>query len=408
MFEYKIENTDWYARAWEFKTAHGSFETPIFMPVWTKATVKWIDTEDLDEMWAKIILNNTYHLYLRPWDQIVEHFGWAHKFMNYDKPILTDSGWFQVFSLWNMTHSTKWTPPPSGTPLENGRKKEENLVKITEEWVHFRSFIDGSKHFFNAENVMDIQSNIWADIIMAFDECAPWESTKTYARWAMERTHRWAERCVVRWKENNIEREAKWLYPQALFPIIQGVVYEDLRKESANFIWKLDTPWVAIWWLSVGESKEDMYRILDILKDNLPENKPRYLMWVWTPQDLVEWIYRWIDMFDCVLPTRLWRHWMAFSSIWNVNIKNKKWQLSKEPLDEFCDCKVCKNYTKWYLRHLILEKEMLWMQLLSYHNLYLLINIWKKARKAILENKFEEFRNNFWEKYDPENKMHRW
>ncbi len=385
MFEFKLENTDWYARAWEFVTTHWIINTPIFMPVWTKSSVKWIHPEELDEMWAEIILNNTYHLYLRPGDNIVKEFWWAHRFMNYNKPILTDSGWFQVFSLWQTS--------------EIGFKNSESLVKITEEWVHFRSFIDWSKHYFDAENVMDIQSNIWADIIMAFDECAPWKSTKEYARAAMERTHRWAERCVKRWKENNIKREKEWSYPQALFPIIQWVTFEDLRKESAKFIWKLDTPWIAIWWLSVWEPKVDMYRILDVLKDNLPVNKPRYLMWVGTPEDLVEWIYRWIDMFDCVLPTRLWRHWVAFSSIWNIRIKNKQWELSKEPLDEYCDCKVCKNYTKWYLRHLTQEWEMLWMQLLSYHNLYFLINLWKKARNAILENKYEQFREYFWSKY---------
>jgi len=404
MFEYKLENTDWYARAWEFFTFHGSFKTPVFMPVWTKSSVKWIHPEELDEMWAEIILNNTYHLYLRPWDKVVKDFWWAHKFMNYNRPILTDSGGFQVFSLGNMSYWNNITPPPSGTPLENGRKnnEKESLVKITEEWVNFRSFIDWSKHYFDAENVMDIQSNIWADIIMAFDECAPWKSSKEYARAAMERTHRWAERCVKRWKENNEKREQEWIYPQALFPIVQWVTYDDLRQESAEFIWKLDTPWIAIWWLSVWEPKVDMYRILDVLKDNLPINKPRYLMWVWTPEDLVEGIYRWIDMFDCVLPTRLWRHGVAFSSIWNIKIKNKKWELSKEPLDESCDCKVCKNYTKGYLRHLIQEWEMLGMQLLSYHNLYLLINLWKKARAAILENKYEQFRNEFWEKYPKE------
>ncbi len=385
MFDFKLENTDWFARAWEFNTAHGSFKTPIFMPVWTKSTVKWIHNEELDEIWAEIILNNTYHLYLRPGDKIVKDFWGAHNFMNYHKPILTDSWGFQVFSLWQ----TEW----------NGYKNNESLVKITEEWVHFRSFIDWSKHYFDAENVMDIQSNIWADIIMAFDECAPWQSTKEYARAAMERTHRWAERCVKRWKENNKKREKDWLYPQALFPIVQGVIYDDLRAESAEFIWKLDTPWIAIWWLSVWEPKADMYRIMDVLKDKLPENKPRYLMWVWTPEDLVEWIYRWIDMFDCVLPTRLWRHWVAFTSYGNIKVKNEKFKLDKTPVDDSCDCKVCKNYTKWYIRHLIAEWEMLWMQLLSYHNLYFLINLWKRAREAILANKYEEFREKFWEKY---------
>ena len=385
MFEFILENTDLYARAWRFTTEHGVIETPIFMPVWTKASVKWISSEDLDEMWAQIILNNTYHLYLRPWDEIVKHFGWAHSFMNYNKPILTDSGWFQVFSL--------------GQTWEKWFKNSESLVKITEDWVHFRSFIDWSKHFFNAENVMDIQSNIWADIIMAFDECAPWDSTHEYAKKAMNRTHAWAERCVTRWKENNLLREKEWLHKQALFPIVQWVIFDDLRIESAKFIWNLNTPWLAIWWLSVWESKKDMYRILDIMKENLPENKPRYLMWVWTPEDLIEAISRWIDMFDCVLPTRLWRHWVAFSSKWNIKLKNQKWKLSKEPIDKSCNCKVCKNYTKWYIRHLIQESEIQWMQLLSYHNLYFLINLCKDARISIKENKFQKFKENFINNY---------
>ncbi len=391
MFEFKfnLEAQDWYARAWEFFTEHGSFETPIFMPVWTKASVKWISVEDLDEMWAQIILNNTYHLYLRPGDEVVKHFWWAHKFQNYNKPILTDSWWFQVFSLWQ----TWW---------EWSFKNNESLVKITEEWVHFRSFIDWSKHYFDAENVMDIQSNIWADIIMAFDECAPWKSSKQYARAAMERTHRWAERCVKRWKENNQKRYENWEYIQALFPIVQWVTYDDLRLESTKFIWALDTPGIAIWWLSVWEPKLDMYRTLDTIKEALPKNKPRYLMWVWTPEDLIEAIYRWVDMFDCVLPTRLWRHWVVFTYKWNIKVKNEKYKLDKSPIDEKCNCKVCKNYSKWYLRHLIAENEMLWMQLLSYHNLYFLINLAKEARVAIKENRYSEFRDEFWKNYPKE------
>lgn len=388
MFEFNIENKDWYARAWEFFTEHGSFKTPIFMPVWTKASVKWISKEDLDEIWAEIILNNTYHLFLRPWDDTVKNFWWVHKFQNYHKPILTDSWWFQVFSLWQTANS--WF------------KNSESLVKITEDWVHFRSFIDWSKHYFSAENVMDIESNLWADIIMAFDECAAWDSSWDYAKQAMERTHRWAERCIIRWKENNQKRKENWEYQQALFPIVQWVIYEDLRVESTKFIWALDTPWIAIWWLSVWESKYDMYRILDAIKDELPEEKPRYLMWVGTPEDLVEWIYRWMDMFDCVLATRLWRHWVAFSSIWNIKIKNQKYKLDQSPIDDTCDCKICKNYSKWYLRHLIREWEMEWMSMLSYHNLYFLVNLAKKAREAILENRYEEFRNKFWKKYPKE------
>lgn len=384
MFEFKLDNTDAKARAWEFSTPHGNFKTPIFMPVGTKATVKWISNEDLDEMWAEIILNNTYHLYLRPWDEVVKKFWWVHKFQNYHKPILTDSWWFQVFSLWQ-TNSTWY-------------KNNESLVKITEDWVHFRSYMDWSKHFFTPEKVMDIQNNLWANIIMAFDECAPWESSKEYARKAMNRTHRWAIRSYEQVQINNKKRKKQWLYEQAFFPIVQWVIYDDLRKASAEFISKIDAPWVAIWWLSVWESKEDMYRILDIMSDNLPEDKPRYLMWVWTPQDLIEAIYRWIDMLDCVLPTRVGRHWTAFSSYWNLKLKNLKYKLDDSRLDEFCDCKVCNNYTKWYLRHLITENEMHWMQLLSYHNLYFLVNLAKKAREEIINNNFLAFRKDFWKK----------
>jgi len=389
MFEYTLENQDWYARAWEFQTEHGSFKTPIFMPVWTKATVKWIQNTELDEIWAEIILNNTYHLYLRPWDKIVKHFWWCHKFMNYHKPILTDSGWFQVFSLWNLRQD-KNTGRPGLT---------EKLVKINDDGVHFKSFIDGSSHFFNAENVMDIQSNIWADIIMAFDECAPWGSYHWYAKEAMDRTHDWALRCVKRRKENNEIRKKNNTYQQALFPIIQWVTYDDLRLESARFMSELDTPGIAIGWLAVWETKESTYRILDLLKDHLPENKPRYLMWVGTPEDLVEAIHRGMDMFDCVLPTRLWRHGVAFSTIWNIKITNLKYKLDSSPIDADCECKTCKNYTKWYIRHLISENEMLWAQLLSYHNLYFLVQLTKKARQAILENRYSEFREDFWKKY---------
>ncbi|PID87650.1 tRNA guanosine(34) transglycosylase Tgt [Candidatus Gracilibacteria bacterium] len=385
MFDFKLENNDGLARAGKFETAHGSFYTPIFMPVGTKATVKGIVNEELNEMGAEIILNNTYHLYLRPGQDIIKHFGGVHKFQNYNKPILTDSGGFQVFSL--------------------GKTRQgDSLVKINENGVEFRSFIDGSKHFFNAENVMDLQSNLGADIIMAFDECAPGNSSHSYAKSAMNRTHRWAERCIKRWKENELKRKKDGLYPQALFPIIQGVTYEDLRKESAKFISNLDCPGVAIGGLSVGETKKDMYKTLDIINPFLPKDKPRYLMGVGTPEDLIEAIDRGIDMFDCVLPTRLGRHATAFSSLGRINMKNEKWKLSNEKLDPNCDCKVCVGYTKGYLRHLVAEKEMLGMKLISYHNLYMLVNLAKKAREAILKNRYSNFKKEFREKYKLKNK----
>lgn len=385
MFTFELHNSDGYARAGTFNTPHGKINTPIFMPVGTKATVKWITKEELDEMGAEIILNNTYHLYLRPGDQTVAQFWGTHKFMNYDKPILTDSGWFQVFSL--------------GQTSKSWYKNEESLVKITEDGVHFRSYIDGSKHFFTPEKVMDIQSNIGADIIMAFDECAAGDSSWEYAKSAMDRTHRWAQRSLDQVNKNNKQRKQEGKHEQALFPIVQGVIFDDLRKQSAQYIWSLPAYGVAIGWLSVWESKEDMYRVLDIMKEELPENKPRYLMWVGTPEDLIEWIYRWVDMFDCVLPTRLGRHGVAFSHRGNIKIKNAQYKLDTWALDPDCDCKVCRNYSKGYLRHLIGENEMLGMKMLSYHNLYFLIQLGKKARQAILDNKYHEFREKFWTKY---------
>lgn len=388
MFKFTLEKTSQKARAWIFETPHGKIQTPIFMPVWTKATVKWISNEELDEMWAQIILNNTYHLYLRPWDEIVKHFWGTHKFMNYHKPILTDSWWFQVFSLGQIW--MKWF------------KNKESLVKITEDWVHFRSVIDWSKHFFSAENVMDIQSNIGADIIMAFDECAPGTSDWNYAKKAMERTHRWAIRSYNQVQKNNEIRKNDGRHEQALFPIVQWVTYDDLRLESLKFINEnIPSHWIAIWWLSVWEAKPEMYRILDLLEANwLPENKPRYLMWIWTPEDLVESIARWIDMFDCVLPTRIWRHWSAFSHTWYIKVTNEKFKLSDAKLDTKCSCKVCENYSMWYLRHLIQENELMWMKLLSYHNLYFLLELTRQARNSILEDKFEDFRKWFWSEYD--------
>ncbi|MGE4444025.1 MAG: tRNA guanosine(34) transglycosylase Tgt [Candidatus Altimarinota bacterium] len=386
MFQFDLKNTDNQARAGVFHTPHGSIETPVFMPVGTKSTVKGIHNEELDEMGAQIILNNTYHLYLRPGDEVVKHFGGIHKFSNYNKPMLTDSGGFQVFSL--------------GQTGVNGFKNKESLVKITEDGVHFRSFIDGSKHYFSAENVMDIQSNLGADIIMAFDECAPGTSDWHYAKKAMERTHRWAVRSLEQVQKNNAKRKQEGSYEQALFPIIQGVTFDDLRVESARFINTLDTHGIAIGGLSVGEAKPEMYRVLEVLNPELPNNKPRYLMGIGTPEDLVECIYRGVDMFDCVLPTRIGRHGTAFSSAGYIKITNEKYKLSDEPLDSTCDCKVCKTYSKGYLRHLIQENEMLGMQLLSYHNLYFLVNLAKRARKAILENKYDAFRNDFWSKYD--------
>ena len=387
MFEFKLETKCWNARAWTFTTPHWDIKTPVFMPVWTQATVKWITREQIKEIGSQIILANTYHLYLKPWEQLVEEFWWLHDFMSIDLPILTDSWGFQVFSLWQSGKS--WY------------KSWESLVKITEDWVQFRSHRDWSKHFFTPEKAMQIQEKLWADIIMAFDECAPWDSSHLYARKAMDRTHRWAERCLVEHKKLQDIRMAKGKHPQALFPIIQWVVYDDLRQESAKFLSWLDTPWIAIGWLSVWESKEDLLKVLDIVTPLLPENKPHYLMGLWTPEDLIEWIYRWIDMFDCVLPTRLWRHWVAFTSDWNIKITNKKYEFEKAwlQIDEELSTYVSRNYSLWYLRHLFHVGEFLGWQLLSLHNLEFLLNIASKSREYIIAGKYDEFRNRFWSRY---------
>lgn len=387
MFEFKINKTCWTARTWEINTPHWIIKTPIFMPVWTQATVKWITREQIKEIWSEIILSNTYHLFLKPWEELIEDFWWLHDFMSIDLPILTDSWWFQVFSLWQT--SSSWY------------KNWECLVKITEDWVRFRSHRDGSKHFFTPEKSIQIQEKLWADIIMAFDECAPWNSTHEYAKKAMWRTHRWLIRSIEEHKRLQEIRVWLWKNPQTIFPIIQWVIYEDLRRESAEFVSSLNTDWIAIWWLSVWESKEDLLRVLDIICPILPKNKPRYLMWLGTPEDLIEWIYRWIDMFDCVLPTRLWRHWVAFSSTWNIKITNKKFEYEQSgiPVDPELSTHVSRNYSLWYLRHLCHVWEFLWWQLLSLHNLEFLLNITKKSREHINNWTYEQFRANFRKNY---------
>ncbi|EKE26009.1 MAG: hypothetical protein ACD_4C00477G0002 [uncultured bacterium (gcode 4)] len=387
MFDFKIESTDWSARTWVFSTPHWDINTPVFMPVWTLATIKWITKEQISQIWSQIMLSNTYHLYLKPWENIIESFWWLHDFMSVKLPILTDSWWFQVFSLGNLKRQS-WS---SGN----------SLVKITEDWVYFSSHRDWSKHFFTPEKAMQIQEKLWADIIMAFDECAPWDSSHYYARKAMDRTHRWALRSLEEHNKLQLIRWQFWKEPQTLFPIVQWVIYEDLRKESIEFLRDLPTPGIAIWWLSVWESKEDLIKMLDVLSPLLPDNKPHYLMWLWTPEDLIEWIYRWIDMFDCVLPTRLGRHGVAFSSIWNIKITNEKYIFEKSgiPIDDELSTSVSKTYSLWYLRHLLHTWELLWGQLLSLHNIEFLHNITKKAREHISSGTYEQFRARFWSNY---------
>jgi queuine tRNA-ribosyltransferase len=382
MFHFKVENTDWYARAGTLTTPHGVIQTPVFMPVGTAATIKWITREGIAQMKTQIMLSNTYHLMLRPGADIVEKMGGLHSFMNIDIPILTDSGGFQVFSLGH---------------TRSGR----SLVKTTEEGVRFQSHIDGSKHFVSPEDAMDIQSKLGADIIMAFDDVAPGNATYKRARQALDRTHDWVERCIVQWQKNEKIRAEKWLHPQTLFPIIQGVTYEDLRLESVRFLRKLPTLGIAIWWLSVWESTSSMLAMLDLLAPELPPEKPHYLMGVGTPEDLVEAIARWVDMFDCVLPTRLGRHGEIFTSKGYMKVSKSIFagSMEKIPVLPWLETSVSEHYTLGYLRHLIHADEMLGQILLSMHNTEFLMRLCDLAREAIQLGKYEEFRKAFWESY---------
>ena len=373
--KYTLEKKDGNARAGVIETPHGKIETPVFMPVGTQATVKTMTREELETIGTEIILGNTYHLYLRPGDKLIDDFGGLHKFMNWDKPILTDSGGFQVFSL-------------------------GDLRKITEEGVHFRSHIDGSKHFLSPEKSIDIQNNLGSDIMMALDECPPGLSTREYLIPSIERTPRWAQRCI----EANRNKDR-----QGLFGIFQGGIYEDLREKSFEELYKMDEYFsgYAIGGLAVGEPREDMYRILEYMTPKLPENKPRYLMGVGEPVDMLEAVEDGVDMMDCVQPTRIGRHGTVFTKYGRLVIKNAKYFRDPRPLDDGCDCYVCRNYTRAYIRHLFKAEEMLGQRLTTYHNLYFLIKLMKGARTAILENRFQEYKNNFISDYSA-GSTHEW
>ncbi len=342
------------ARTGIFSTPHGDLLTPVFAPVGTQATVKTLTPEHLKGINATLVLSNTYHLYLRPGDELVRDMGGLHKFMQWPRPMLTDSGGFQVFSL-------------------------AQTRKIDDDGVTFKSHIDGSTHRFTPEKSIAIQENLGADIIMAFDECSD-PNDHAYTKLAMDRTHRWAERCV----------KAKTRDDQALFGIIQGGVNPDLRAESAKFIASLDTPGIAIGGLSVGETKQEMHEMLDVMYPYFPENKPRYLMGVGTPEDLINGVLRGVDIFDCVLPTRLARHHSAFSPEGRLNMMNAVFARDEHPIDETCDCYTCQTFTRAYIRHLIVAKELLAGTLLSIHNLRALIRLMEQIRGYIAEGTFEE------------------
>ena len=353
------------ARRGRIQTPHGMIETPVFMPVGTAATVKAMLPEQVKDLGASIILSNTYHLYLRPGHEIVREAGGLHKFMNWDRAILTDSGGFQVFSL-------------------------GDLRKISEEGVAFRSHIDGSAHFFTPEKSIEVQNALGSDIIMAFDECAPYPAERDYIKNSLERTSRWLARCKAAHKDTE---------NQSLFGIMQGGMHKDLRYQSAMEIVEMDLPGYAIGGLSVGEPKEVMYEVMDYCVDYLPQNKPRYLMGVGSPDCLFEGVERGIDMFDCVLPTRIARNGMAMTSGGRVAIKNAVHEHDFSPLDAECDCYTCRNYSRAYLRHLYKSNEILSSMLLTNHNLYFLVHLMEKIRASIEEDRFTEYKKSFYEKY---------
>ncbi len=347
-------------------TPHGDIQTPIFMPVGTQATVKSITPEELkEEVKAQIILSNTYHLYLRPGHEIVKEAGGLHKFMNWDRPILTDCGGFQVFSL-------------------------SDLRQISEEGVEFKSHLDGSKHMFTPEKVMEIENALGADIIMSFDECCPYPSTYEYTKNSMERTTRWAKRCI---KAHARPDE------QGLFGIIQGGFFKDLREKSAKDLIELDFPGYAVGGISVGEPKEEFLDILRFTTPLMPENKPRYLMGVGTPDYLIEAAMAGIDMCDCVLPTRIARNGTAMTSHGKVVVRNATYERDWGPLDPECDCYTCKNYTRAYIRHLVKANEILGVRLLSIHNLRFLTRLMERIRTEIENDNLANFKEEFYKKY---------
>ena len=363
IFDLEHKDTQTRARAGRITTEHGEIQTPIFMPVGTVGSVKAVHMQELRrDIDAQIILGNTYHLFMRPGLEIMEQAGGLHRFNGWDRPILTDSGGYQVFSL-------------AGTR------------KIKEEGVTFQSHIDGSRHLFTPENVVDIQRTIGADIVMAFDECIPGNADYDYARFSMERTHRW----LARGYGHFLETEPKYGYSQTFFPIVQGCVYEDLRRQSAEFVRGFDAEGYAIGGLAVGEPTEKMYEMVELVNGILPEDRPRYLMGVGTPANILENIARGVDMFDCVMPTRNGRNGMIFTEEGIINFKNRKWATDFSPIQEGTGCFVDEQYTKAYLRHLFVAGELLAMQIASIHNLAFYLRLVRQARQRIVYGTFGDW-----------------
>ena len=385
MFELLSQDRESKARRGRLTTVHGTIDTPAFMPVGTQGSVKAMSPRELREVNAQIVLGNTYHLFVRPGLDVIKHFGGLHKFMNWDGPILTDSGGYQIFSL-------------------------AKLRKITEEGVQFQNHVDGTPAFISPEIAMEIQAALGSDIAMTLDECAPYPCEREYAARSLEMTTRWAKRCKE-WKEENAQRSTSNAqrsmaesdainYQQStinslLFGIVQGATFEDLRKQSAQAIVDLDFDGYAVGGISVGEPEEEMVRAVESTEPFLPRDKPRYAMGLGTPPQLLEMIARGMDMFDCVLPTRLARNGTAFTSIGTLNLKNAEFALDKRPIEEGCECSTCREFTRGYIRHLIKAEEILGLRLISLHNLHFYLDLMRQAGAAIESGAFEAFRKEF-------------
>jgi len=369
MFKLLVQDKESNARRGRLTTAHGEIDTPAFMPVGTQGSVKGISPRELHELNAQIVLGNTYHLFVRPGLDVLKHFGGLHNFMNWNGPILTDSGGYQIFSL-------------------------AKLRKITEDGVEFQNHIDGARAFISPEIAMEIQTLLGSDIAMALDECVPYPCEYDYAAQSAEMTTRWAKRCRE-WKRQNGETAKRGFADSMLFGIVQGATFEDLRKESAQTIVDIDFDGYAIGGVSVGEPEEEMMRGVEWAEPFLPGNKPRYAMGLGTPPQLLELIARGMDMFDCVLPTRLARNGTAFTAAGTTNLKNAEFILDENPIEENCACDVCREFSRGYIRHLIKAEEILGLRLITLHNLHFYLNLMKQARAEIEKGTFDQFRKAF-------------